>query len=1255
MVYAGLCGGAFRAVAADLPGEQEWSRITIDVSSLAGRRATLAEVFALVEEQTRENIGYAVGQLPLGAEVTMGPAGSISLARLFEALSFQQGVRFELRDGRIAALPGSPAGTVAALDGAISRSRQISRRESEVILPSGDSARVVSLDQSSVAALAEAVAAISGQAKVSRERKARQISDAVRNAVLVAAKGSKDPAAVLASAKQLAAAAAGAAPEFVDAIAGAASFAPAVAKIRGGTAQVRAAAFAGSRAPSSAPAARAPDFARPSSTAPSDASQRLMTASIPAAPTAQEGAPSAPAAPAVAAEPAVAQAEVAVQSESSAVGSFSLMPPFADSALQLPSEPASGPATPAASDGVIRMEKFGVEGSVPKNSQIAVRERAAVSVDIVTSRDFSKFIATDVSDIVMRMPGFSTTTRGSFAVVRGLAERYNPILVDGIVLPSSDPERQTPELDLFPTRLVDAVVVSKVFEPRLPGNSSGGAVDLRTKPLPEARFGQFQFGLRADEGALKGEKFYTSPSGGNWDLLALGTKDRPGAPTGKDVDAKVAEFKSRLLTPKTPFAGHAADFPLGGRFSLVFEDRIDLGGEGRAFGYAVNLNYDSSAQSSAGRQLSIPQLFGLPTKITQPEPGTGVVFTGKDYLESEKEVRIGLLASLGYAFNAEHSLALSAFVSQIGNDSVTKTFNGFEGGGANLASVSQLWQAFDAGAFDPKVRYNLDDDRLTLSESLHYRERNLTNLKLAGLHNFTRGNGTKLEWAVARVSAYQEEPDFWVLPYSVNSPTSPALVSYSTAYGTPERTPTRYWRNVEEGTWAGRLDAELKFDLGLLQGVRLQSGAYGDLTDRSFQESSYFLSGSGAAFGKTFAALLTDIPRSVRNLGFGLLTPFAQADRKLAAGYTSLVIPLLAKRPWAEKLELMVGVRYEKYELVSSGRGTIGNATSDAFYQNIDVQSLIGGVLLGSSATGRDRIAAASVLIGPVDNRRIFQGLIDEGKTHPAFALTWSPIRRMNVRAAFSETVARPSFREVGPYYTRDEVNDEVQHGNVFLRTSPVRNLDFRVEYFFPRKDLVALSVFAKEIEQPIERAAVVVNLVSRSTVSWFNNPDTAKVKGAEVEVAKNLAFLGEIGSWFTLGGNGTWIEADVARNNEPSFAGAGKNRRLFDQPEWIANAYATFERPNGGFSTTLSWFAISDVLRTVGQATWSTYVASHDRLDLTLSQRLGRHWQVRLSAKNLADPLRKLIADREVTSEEIVLRTFKDGRSYSLTATYDF
>lgn len=1118
------------------------------------------------------------------------------------------------------------------------------------------------VDPQAAMALAETVRGIARQAKVSRERKARQISEAVRAAVGIASKNVAAPDAVVESAIQLSAAAAGAAPEFVDTIAGAASFAPGVAKARGGAAQVRAAAFAASRAPTPEIARRADPPALPLAagrpeTPPSPSFAAEISAPVAVtAPT--EDAPSAVSAlspPPVPSETARDPGLVATSADTPAPLSFLTMPSLGPGTPLVPPEPAAGSPPPSTGTDVIVMEKFGVEGSAPKNSQIAVRERASVSVEIVTSRDFSKFIATDVSDIVIRMPGFSTTSRGSFAVVRGLAERYNPIRLDGMILPSSDPERQFAELDLFPTRLVDAVVVSKVFEPRLPAASSGGAVDLRTKPLPEGRLAQVQFGLKADEGALKGEKFFTTGSAGAWDWLGLGSKDRPGAPAKGTVSANVEEIRTRFTSRSSPLASTPSTFPMGGRFAAVFEDKIEFGEDGRSLGYTLNFTYDVSATSDTGRTLTIPFFIGFPTKISEPEPGTTVIFKGKDYLETEREVRVGLLASLGFALNRNHTLSASAFQSQIGADSVTKVFNGFEGGGRNLADLQKLRQAFATGTFDPKYNYNLDSNRLLLSESLRYRERNLTDLKLSGAHEFQVGQKTKLEWVLARISSYQDEPDYWFLPYSLANVDQVASRLYATGYGTPERTASRYWRKVEERTSANRVDASSQFDLGPVTGLVVQAGAYIESTDRSFTEQSYSLSGSGGAGGKTFAALIADIPRSVTSLGFGLLNPDASAERKFSAGYLSAVVPLLTQRQWVERLELLAGFRFEDYRLSSSGRGLFGNATSNAFYQTQQVKAYLGGTLLGPNSTAAERIAAAGKRLGASDSARVFTGLIDEAKAYPALALTWSPMRRMNVRASFSETVARPSFREVGPYYSRDEVNDEVQHGNVYLETSPVRNFDVRLEYFLPRKDLVALSLFAKRIVKPIERAVVDIDSVSNSTVTWFNNPDTAALRGVEFEVAKNLGFLGQFAAPFTVGGNGTWIEAEVDRNNEPVFPGGSASRRLFDQPEWIANAYVTFELPVSGFATTLSWFAISDVLRGVAQSTWSTYVASHQRLDLTLSQHVGKRWQVRCSARNLLDPSRKFIADPEVTSEEVVLRTFKDGRSYSLSATYEF
>lgn len=1245
LLAALFCGHVFGAQTLDYSADPTLASTPVMVVALASRTVPLVEILTLVEKQTNLKVDYSADGLSLQGSVTIGTEGAMSLARLLAIISEQQDVVFGLRDRQITVRPKH--GEVAA-----------------------DALESPSTDDHA-GAFATNLKEISENQTLSPLRQEKQISTLVRDAVMAAVAGRRNPAEILSLASDLVETAAGTAPQFVNVIANAASFSPPVARIRGSAARIRAAAYAGSRSPGArsgkmlqrdraataqpwAGAGTAPlaDFASTRETNPTvvpvpSAAPAAVATTDAAAPT-----HAVPTDATVAVAPGPAEPATPVES-------FGVSPP----ALAIPPlEMPSNNAAPPPAEEVVQMEAMAVEGKVVRNSQTVLRQRASVSVDVVTSREFVKFVATDVSDIVIRMPGFSTTTRGSFAVVRGLAERYNPVMLDGVVLPSSDPERQTPELDLFPTRLVDTVAVSKVFEPRLPATASGGAVDLLTKPLPEGRFAQIQFGVRADEGALKDEVFFGTKSG-TWTRFALGTKDRASAPAQVTVAEKSVEFKKRLTNLDTPLRSEPRRHPGGVRFTAVFDDRIDLGGDGRALGYSLNVNYDSSATVNRGRVLSIPVLLGSavkPTKLSAPEPGTGLgSIEGNDYHESESEVRIGALANFGFAFNSSHTLSLTAFVSQIGIDTVTKVYNGFAGI-ESYEGVTKLWQAFDAGSFDPKIKYNLENDSLSLSESLHYRQRNLTDLKLAGQHTFSFEYEAKLNWAVAKVSARQEEPDFWsVSHYVVGATESPTPLA-TILLGTSGRAPTRYWRDVRENTLTGRIDGTTRLDLSWMKGVQAQASLYYDDTTRAFTEESYVLSAGSAGAaprGKNLDELLAVLRRDAEGFSSNILTPFADAERKMTASGVTLTLPLLAKQRWADRLDLLVGVRVEDYKLAATGRGAIGNADSSSFYITGEVQSLVGAGLLPVTATKTEQLDAARKTIGPLTPGRIFSGTIDETTTHPAFAVTWSPISRLNVRASYSKTVGRPSFREIGPYFTRDEVTDEYQHGNVFLQTSPVRNIDFRVEYFFPRsRDLVAMSFFHKTIERPIERLALVVDLVSRSTASWFNNPNSAKLKGAEIEAAKNLGFLGEVGSSFTLGGNGTFIDAEVGRNStEPVFPGATEKRRLFDQPEWIANAYLSFDHPKAGFSSTVSWFAIGDVLQKVGVATWSTYTASHDRLDLTLSQRLGRRWQIRFAVKNLTDPPRSFIADPEVTTEEIVLRRFRDGRSYSFTTTYDF
>jgi TonB-dependent receptor len=936
----------------------------------------------------------------------------------------------------------------------------------------------------------------------------------------------------------------------------------------------------------------------------------------------------------------------------------------ADSATAPENSPASGGggASSNAADDVLTMEAFGVEAETVKGSGADLsnqRQRADVSMDFLSAEQLTKFVNTDVGDVIVRIPGLSTTSQGSFAVVRGLAERYNPVMLDGLVLPSADPERQSPQLDIFPTRLVDAIVVSKTYEPRLPAAASGGAIDLRTKPLPEGRFMQIQGGFRFDEGALRNEEFRTyGNDDGTRDYFALGSRSRPSAPasTTSAINAILADTETH------PLVSRSADFPVGKKFGVVIEDRFNLNNQGRAWGYALNVGYDSTYGSEAGQKLSLTDFYATEGfRTTLPQTGTSPsAYTSTDYEEYTEEVRLGGMLQLGYAFNERHAISGSVFASQIGIDTVTRNFNQFTVRDSDKSNLALIRGLIAQG--DRRTAYLLSDNDqgpLRGSEELQYQERNLTDSKLTGSHAFGADENTRIDWALANIVATQNEPYFRRLNYTET--VDPAGVSTYTpglsATGTISGTSRVYWRDTENETWAGRVDIDHTRDMGALKDVVLRTGWYGESSERTTAEVGAFLN-NGASVVPSAPDLGT-VNDGLNGATFNL-TPFSgssEATRELDAFYSSVNLPLVKDRRWVKRVDFMLGARVEKFDQVSSGQAVTGGSGTTGFYE-----ASVGGGQRVADILGVDRDynrdgtidAADASYTGPL------KGEINESTVHPALALTYSPVDRLNIRFASSRTVARPSFREVGPYFTQDQITDETQAGNIGLKTSEVNNYDVRIEYFFPSsKDLVALSVFSKEVKNPVEKIAPRTSFNDDPYVTtWANNPSEARLLGVELEAAKNLGFIADAFSGFTLGGNVTFIEATVKRIpvvEDVAIANVGEERRLFDQPEWIANMYLTYEYAPAGLSATISYYAISDVLQTVQQDAWDRYVASYDRLDLSLSKRFGQHWKLSLSAKNLLDPQHKIVADPEATTEEIVYRRFRDGRSYSATLSYDF
>ena len=164
-------------------------------------------------------------------------------------------------------------------------------------------------------------------------------------------------------------------------------------------------------------------------------------------------------------------------------------------------------------ESAVELEGVEVVAKAFKNTEaavLAIQKTAPVVLDGISSAQISKSGDNDVAGAVKRVTGV-TVEGGKYVYVRGLGDRYSKTTLNGAEIPGLDPNRNTVQMDLFPTNLVDNILVYKTFSPNLPGDFTGGYVDIATKDFPE----QFTFSASASVGYNPQANFcllYTSPS-----------------------------------------------------------------------------------------------------------------------------------------------------------------------------------------------------------------------------------------------------------------------------------------------------------------------------------------------------------------------------------------------------------------------------------------------------------------------------------------------------------------------------------------------------------------------------------------------------------------------------------------------------------------------------------------------------------------------------------------------------------------------
>ena len=934
-----------------------------------------------------------------------------------------------------------------------------------------------------------------------------------------------------------------------------------------------------------------------------------------------------------------------------------------------------------AAQDVYQLPDFVVSSTVLDQDGIALealRKQSPASVDFLTSAEISKFGASDVAEAITRIPGINLV-EGQFAVVRGLNDRYVNTLVNGIPVPSTDPTRQGVQLDLFPSGFVSNLVVEKTFLPYMPGNSGGGSIDIVTKDFPDEFTSSFKAGAKLNTNAL--DNYLRYPVSGNSYLFGTAKSQFAGVPTNSLTPSQPISF--------APFANANTGAPVGGTFSGNFGDSFDVFDRkiGYYFGGSYNSSYKTRTGTTQSRFGSTNPAVGSVFSPTVPPgynpffPAGGPLFrpgslavgelprtTGLFGLtQSTGDVLIGGLGTIGIDLDKEglNTLRAVSFISQNGTTIAQRKANGHvpEGQSPENDSLSNIG-VLGAGG---------DDSKLLNQDILYYRERQLISAQLIGNHVIAEIDDMKVDWAISYSKASQDEPDQRVYSYFTNLNTGLYQNSNGADFGNQLR---RTWRSIDEDQRFARADME--YDLEWYNDLtsKIQGGFFYESSTRSTLQDDRFYNAandnfSPAVTGTTpteVAQKFYDLRVSAnQGLGFAQQST-ADTSRNIQAYYAMVSFPILSN-----DLIVTGGARYEVTDMVAEGVGLFGTTSATAFWAQ-ETSS-------GSGITNGD-------ILGVPAGSTTARGSIDDRRPLPGVSVVYKPIENVVLRGAYSRTLARPSFRELSPYFSTDFVTGDAVLGNPFLQLSEVESWDLRAEYIWDNGDLIAASVFYKNVENPIEKI-LLQDTNTRSTVtSFFNNPDRAIVKGFEIEVRKNLGFWSEMLEDFSLGANFTMVDASVGipadvrstyvtnrtlnifdpSNPIPvgyyvapdgSLLSPPTERKLFDQPEYIINADLTYKNPNIGTTVTVAVYAQSEVLTAAGTGgnvgVPDQFSDAYYQLDLIYSQQITEALQFKLSLKNITDTPRGISYDSAVLNPAVKRVSYKQGMDITLAMEYVF
>ncbi|TAL51255.1 MAG: hypothetical protein EPN92_00865 [Chitinophagaceae bacterium] len=507
-------------------------------------------------------------------------------------------------------------------------------------------------------------------------------------------------------------------------------------------------------------------------------------------------------------------------------------------------------------------------------SLIAYQKNTNTIASVISAEAIRRSPDKNTGEVLKRIPGTSIQ-EGKYLVVRGLNDRYNQAMLNGILLSSTEPDRKTFSFDLFPAQMIDNIIMNKAFVPELPGEWAGGLVQVQTKEIPTSDFLTVLIGTGFNSETI-GKDFYQA-KGGKLDWLGIEDGTR-GLPNGLPVKSKFAQLDQQQQNEfgkqfRNVWSATPGNAPLNSSFQLAggFTGKLLKKKVGGTLALVYNQN---------NRRLQFDNAI-----LANGQGDLDLFYKNNKY---SRDVLAGALANFSIQFNNNHRISFKNIINVNTSDFVVDRYDGRD-------------FILGPGQGD-KIR----------AKEIGFRQNTFFNTQLLGEHNFPKWE-TRLKWYGGFNILDQYIPDQRRLFYTQDENDSNAPFYALLGAGSSQKSGSIFYSMLSDYIYNAGGDISKTFDwLGNKQTIK--GGYLFQVKDRLFDSRPFFVN----TLSNSIRQLSPDQIFAPQNFGtspeavhFGELTgkPFRYlANSILNAGYLQL------DNQFGKDWRMVWGVRVEDFD-----------------------------------------------------------------------------------------------------------------------------------------------------------------------------------------------------------------------------------------------------------------------------------------------------------------------------------------------------